>query len=405
LQLPLITVQWFMCVFVNTLKPAVALRVWDIFLNEGSKVLFRISAALFQLNEAKLLAAKDASDLFNLLRNIGKDVMDADALIALAYKGFTTKPLLYRISVTPTVSPKESNNKKAGQDAARALRSVSVGSASDVANPRLRASNKLQGAVPADLIGIGLAHIGPDKCPQSPVPRTEAYTENLAYLDLVGTIGEPSSNSNRNSFNSTAGVNGGSATTTPVKSGGVAFAAGNTLLSRAASAAATFRSPARERRESADGDRNSFSGASGRPRSIRQFTPLEVSSEQLNYETYIQQNPQKAPGVRKRRANKVLDFYRADIALWRSSYRPSLEEQYKAMEEARQEWKREASIGRYAELAQRKSESAPVTPVKGGSSAEAAAPSKSSAVPAMAAERSTDTIGTALPDSEEDEAR
>ncbi|RYY83887.1 hypothetical protein EON63_10295 [archaeon] len=40
LQLPLITVQWFMCLFVNTLRPTVALRVWDIFLNEGNKVRY-----------------------------------------------------------------------------------------------------------------------------------------------------------------------------------------------------------------------------------------------------------------------------------------------------------------------------------------------------------------------------
>jgi len=36
LQLPLVTVQWFMCLFVNTLRPEIALRVWDMFLNEGS---------------------------------------------------------------------------------------------------------------------------------------------------------------------------------------------------------------------------------------------------------------------------------------------------------------------------------------------------------------------------------
>jgi len=88
LQLPLITVQWFMCIFVNTLRPEVTLRIWDIFLNEGNKVLFRIAAALFKLNESKLLHVKDASDLFNVLRTIGKDIMDADILITTAYRKY-----------------------------------------------------------------------------------------------------------------------------------------------------------------------------------------------------------------------------------------------------------------------------------------------------------------------------
>jgi hypothetical protein len=355
LQLPLITVQWFMCVFVNTLRPEVTLRVWDMFLNEGSKVLFRIAAALFQMNERKLLAAKDASDLFGLLRNIGKDVIDADALIALAYKGYSPKPLTYKIAVgPPTVSPIPSARKVAeggsgGKTASG--RSVSVGSVSEVANPRLRGSNKQQGAVPAELIGIGLAHIGPDKCPDSPVPRTDAYEENLAYIDAVGTIGEPTGNSSRaNSSDSSVG--------TPTKNSGVAFAFGNTLLSRTSGSGQEFRSPVKERKDSVE-SRGSFSSTSGRPRSIRQFTPLQVSSEQLSYEAYMLQYPQKAPGVRKKGKSTVLNFHRADIALWRSSFRPALEEQYRVMEEARQEWKREASMSRYSNIELRKSDVTP----------------------------------------------
>ncbi|KAJ1419579.1 rab-GTPase-TBC domain-containing protein [Ochromonadaceae sp. CCMP2298] len=104
-QLPLITVQWFMCIFVNTLRPEVALRIWDMFLNEGSKVLFRIGAALFQLEEGKLLLAKDAADLFTQLKGMGRDLTDADALIALAYPSFTPA------GTTPPHSPGRSRAK------------------------------------------------------------------------------------------------------------------------------------------------------------------------------------------------------------------------------------------------------------------------------------------------------
>ena len=58
LQLPLITLQWFLCLFVNTLPTESALRVWDMFFNEGDKVLFRIAIGLLKMHEAKLLAAR-----------------------------------------------------------------------------------------------------------------------------------------------------------------------------------------------------------------------------------------------------------------------------------------------------------------------------------------------------------
>jgi len=129
LQLPLITVQWFTCLFVNTLRPEVALRIWDMFFAEGSKVIFRISMALFKHSEAKILAAKDASELFLVLRNLGHDIVDADVLISLAYK-----------------------NKSGSSTVKKPYR-----------NPRLRIQSLVLGEVPSSLLGIGTAHIGPLK--------------------------------------------------------------------------------------------------------------------------------------------------------------------------------------------------------------------------------------------------
>lgn len=375
----MITVQWFMCVFVNTLRPEVALRVWDIFLNEGGKVLFRIAAALFQLNEPKLLRAKDASDLFALLRNIGKDVIDADQLIAIAYKGYSPKPLLYKVQLTPTVSPKN----RVTMSAPRPVRAVSVGTASEVANPRLK-TQTAQGAVPMDLIGIGLAHMGPDNSPESPSPRTSAYEDNFAYLDAVGTIGEPTPTSSRaNSAESTTSTGTG----TPMKGNFLELLNFGTPNNGPKVRIPSYRSPSKDNKDSGTTDRNSFTGTAARPRSFRQFTPLQVSADQLSYESYIAQNPHKAQGVRKVNRSKVLNFSRADIALWRSSFRPSLEEQYKQMEEARAEW-RESSMHRKSLSEQQQKQnigrSLPSTPVK------------------LAQEVSTETMSTSTPESDED---
>jgi hypothetical protein len=380
-----------MCVFVNTLRPEVALRVWDIFLNEGSKVLFRIAAALFQINEPKLLAAKDASDLFSLLRNMGKDVIDADALIAVAYKGYSPHASLSRV-VTSNLSPRYLIHRKSSLDntadgTTRPQRAMTAGSL-EVANPRLRANNKQHTAVPADLIGIGLAHMGPDKCPQSALLRTDAYSENIAYVESVGTIGEPTGH--RASFDSSNSKSPAGKGSSPSGKFGTAFADGNTLLSRDGSGV-LFTSPGKERRSSVGSDRNSFSSASGRPRSVKQFTPLQVAAEQLHYEAYLLQYPHKSPGTRKKGKHKTLSFSRADIALWRSSFRPALEEQYKLMEEARQEWRQEASTGRYSDVLRKSDFSTP--------SKAAQDPTQQAK---LAPECSTGTLNTALADSEED---
>lgn len=86
IQLSVVTIQWFMCLFVNTLVPEVALRVWDIFLNEGDKVLFRVAIALLKMYEYQLQEVTEASDMYSLLKEVGKNVFDADVLIRLAYK-------------------------------------------------------------------------------------------------------------------------------------------------------------------------------------------------------------------------------------------------------------------------------------------------------------------------------
>ena len=79
----------------------VTLRIWDMFLNEGSKVLFRIAAALFSINEKRLLAVKDAADLFGVLHKIGKDIINPDQLISTAYPKY--RP-------TPTARPQRSSS-------------------------------------------------------------------------------------------------------------------------------------------------------------------------------------------------------------------------------------------------------------------------------------------------------
>lgn len=147
MQLSLVTVPWFMCLFVNTLRPEVTLRVWDMFFCEGSKVLFRISAALLKKNESALIAAssRDCTELFLEMKNIGRNELDADALISMAYKSY----------IPPSLKVKQRRiftSRSTGQ-----LNNMSGKGRTD---PHLRKYNGHSG-VPSDLIGMGVAHTGP----------------------------------------------------------------------------------------------------------------------------------------------------------------------------------------------------------------------------------------------------
>lgn len=149
LDLRLISLQWCLCIFVNTLPPESALRIWDIFLNEGVKTLFRVSLALLKLNERTLTAATDSSGLFSQMVGIGRDMHDCDRLIATAYRDPGTRC---------TSSPHRRGDSKG----------------------YVRRSVRHYGSVPTELVGFGLAHLGP-KSSRSP---NSVQQQQDADLDL-----------------------------------------------------------------------------------------------------------------------------------------------------------------------------------------------------------------------------
>ena len=58
IHLPVISLQWFLCLFVNTLPVDASLRVWDCFFLEGCTVLFRVAIALLKLQEQRILEVR-----------------------------------------------------------------------------------------------------------------------------------------------------------------------------------------------------------------------------------------------------------------------------------------------------------------------------------------------------------
>jgi len=65
----LFTLNWFLCVFVDTMPVKTYLHIWDAFLFEGSKVLFRYAIAVFKYMENTLLKQGDYMSIYNTLRD------------------------------------------------------------------------------------------------------------------------------------------------------------------------------------------------------------------------------------------------------------------------------------------------------------------------------------------------
>ena len=60
------------------------LRIWDTFLYEGSKVLFRFALAIFKYNEEKILEKTTSIGIFNHLRTMCQDSTDVEKLVRVS---------------------------------------------------------------------------------------------------------------------------------------------------------------------------------------------------------------------------------------------------------------------------------------------------------------------------------
>lgn len=60
------------------------LRIWDTFLYEGSKVMFRFALAIFKYNEEKILEKTTSIGIFNHLRTMCQDSTDVEKLVRVS---------------------------------------------------------------------------------------------------------------------------------------------------------------------------------------------------------------------------------------------------------------------------------------------------------------------------------
>jgi hypothetical protein len=83
--------SWFMSIFVGVLPIETVLRVWDTFLYEGPRALYRYGLAIFKLSEPEIRKYRPIDpEIFMIVQNLPRTCLDPNILhdIAFVKKGF-----------------------------------------------------------------------------------------------------------------------------------------------------------------------------------------------------------------------------------------------------------------------------------------------------------------------------
>ncbi|XP_071708062.1 uncharacterized protein [Rutidosis leptorrhynchoides] len=88
-QIAWISGPWFLSIFMNMLPWESVLRVWDVLLFQGNRVmLFRTALALMELYGPALVTTKDAGDAVTLLQSLAGSTFDSSQLVLTACMGY-----------------------------------------------------------------------------------------------------------------------------------------------------------------------------------------------------------------------------------------------------------------------------------------------------------------------------
>lgn len=76
--------QWFITIFSNCFYFKILVKVFDCFLLEGEKIIYRLALSLLKVNESKFLNAKSFEDILYIFKTLYKD-LDEHTLFKTAF--------------------------------------------------------------------------------------------------------------------------------------------------------------------------------------------------------------------------------------------------------------------------------------------------------------------------------
>uniref|UniRef100_A0AAV2L363 Rab-GAP TBC domain-containing protein n=2 Tax=Knipowitschia caucasica TaxID=637954 RepID=A0AAV2L363_KNICA len=89
----LITFNWFLVVFVDSVVSDILFKIWDAFLYEGPKIIFRSALALFKYKEEEFLKLQDSTTIFKYLRYFTSTILDSRKLMTMAFVDMNPFPM------------------------------------------------------------------------------------------------------------------------------------------------------------------------------------------------------------------------------------------------------------------------------------------------------------------------
>ncbi|CAH1785700.1 unnamed protein product [Owenia fusiformis] len=98
IEISTITLNWFLAVFFDSVPFETLLRIWDCFLLEGPKVLFRFSLAMLRMHQQSILYKKDTISIMRHLKSCAKLTFDVEGLMKIAFEDL--KPFPHRNEIS-----------------------------------------------------------------------------------------------------------------------------------------------------------------------------------------------------------------------------------------------------------------------------------------------------------------
>jgi len=68
------------------------MRIWDCFLCEGSKVLFRFAIGIIKINEKNINQLGGSTAIFNYMKNMTQRLHDVNELVKVSFAGINPFP-------------------------------------------------------------------------------------------------------------------------------------------------------------------------------------------------------------------------------------------------------------------------------------------------------------------------
>ncbi|XP_011407823.2 PREDICTED: TBC1 domain family member 2A-like, partial [Amphimedon queenslandica] len=92
IDVTIVTFNWFLTLFIDALPTESMLRIIDVFLFEGRKVLFRVSLSILKLYERRILSMVDPVTIFQFIKEVAKHIFNVEELFKVAFNDFEPFP-------------------------------------------------------------------------------------------------------------------------------------------------------------------------------------------------------------------------------------------------------------------------------------------------------------------------